>query len=57
MLLSFCSEGDNTSEAIQLALYFDEWKALVPRKDERPAVKIPVSWKNLFGNAPPAALY
>ena len=26
VLLKFCSEGDNTQDAIQLALYLNQWK-------------------------------
>ncbi len=29
VLVRFCSEGDNTSDAIELAAYFDQWKRVV----------------------------
>lgn len=53
ILLGFCSEGDNTKEAIDLARMYNEWTEEVPRAD----FKIPVSWKHLFGNAPPPSIY
>ena len=33
VLLAFCSEGDNISDAVNLFLYINDWLKLVPRKE------------------------
>jgi len=56
-LLTFASEGDNTGDAIRMVAFVDEWLKVVPKINGRPAVKFPISWGNLFGNAAPGAIY
>ena len=33
MLLTFCSEGDNISDAVNLFLYLNDWLNMVPRTE------------------------
>lgn len=33
VVLTFCSEGDNISDAVNLFLFVNEWLSLVPRKE------------------------
>lgn len=33
VLLTFCSEGDNISDAVNLFLYLNDWLKMVPRKE------------------------
>ncbi|NXY47107.1 PSMG2 protein, partial [Ceuthmochares aereus] len=59
VLLKFCSEGDNIPDAFTLVNYLNEWLQLI--KSEVSAVqsswKIPSSWRLLFGNGLPPALF
>ena len=58
VLVRFCSEGDNTGEATDLALYLNRWKKLFPvAAGKTPPLDYPVSWKHLFGNPVPASIY
>jgi len=58
VLVRFCSEGDNTGEATDLALYLNRWKRLFPvAADKNPPLDYPVSWRHLFGNPVPASIY
>ncbi|ELT96887.1 hypothetical protein CAPTEDRAFT_224522 [Capitella teleta] len=58
ILLIFCSEGDNASEAIQLATYLNSWKKWIDLQNlsECSATKstrgwiLPSSWKLLYGS-------
>ena len=33
VLLTFCSEGDNMSDAVNLFLYLNDWLKVVPRRE------------------------
>lgn len=60
LLLVYCSEGDNTPDAILLADRLDEWLHLcqAPEKGgERGPWQTPISWSLLFGNVPPTGIY
>jgi len=35
VLLTFCSEGDNISDAVNLFLYVNDWLKLVSRREVR----------------------
>lgn len=57
VLLTFCSEGDNISDAVNLFLFVNEWLSLVPRKEVEDAFSgksnsfmIPASWCLMFGS-------
>ena len=61
-LLMFVSEGDNTGDAIQLVSHLHDWLKILPVNVENKGlpplrIKFPVSWKALFGNAPPTAIF
>ncbi|OWF48025.1 proteasome assembly chaperone 2-like [Mizuhopecten yessoensis] len=59
VLLMFCSEGDNSQDAIFLASRLNQWLDLVDMKPKKredgqiikplPGWKIPLSWRHLFG--------
>ena len=58
VLVRFCSEGDNTGEATDLALYLNRWKNLFPvAAGKIPPLDWPASWKHPFGNPFPASTY
>ncbi|XP_069476930.1 proteasome assembly chaperone 2 [Ambystoma mexicanum] len=62
VLLKFCSEGDNIPDAFSLVNYLNEWMPLVEHSigdsTETPAkLKIPNSWRLLFGSGLPPALF
>ncbi|XP_068701289.1 proteasome assembly chaperone 2-like [Montipora foliosa] len=57
VLLAFCSEGDNISDAVNLFLYINDWLKLVPRKEvenkfsgDTSNFRIPPSWSLMFGS-------
>ncbi|NXF73056.1 PSMG2 protein, partial [Sclerurus mexicanus] len=58
VLLKFCSEGDNIPDAFVLANYLNEWLQLVKSEvNSSSQWKIPSSWRLLFGNGLPPALF
>lgn len=64
LLLVYCSEGDNTPDAILLADRLDEWLHLCQPPAEgseqtgrRGPWQTPISWSLLFGGAPPNTIY
>ncbi|XP_077561298.1 proteasome assembly chaperone 2 isoform X3 [Haemaphysalis longicornis] len=64
LLLVYCSEGDNTPDAILLADRLDEWLHLcqppaegIERSGRRGPWQTPISWSLLFGGAPPNTIY
>ncbi|KAM6282768.1 proteasome assembly chaperone 2 [Porphyrio hochstetteri] len=62
VLLKFCSEGDNIPDAFALVNYLNEWLNLIKSKsydctDTSAQWKIPTSWRLLFGNGLPPALF
>ncbi|KAH7935533.1 hypothetical protein HPB52_009594 [Rhipicephalus sanguineus] len=64
LLLVYCSEGDNTPDAILLADRLDEWLHLcqpptdgAEQSGRRGPWQTPISWSLLFGSAPPASIY
>nr|XP_047933105.1 proteasome assembly chaperone 2 isoform X3 [Anser cygnoides] len=71
VLLKFCSEGDNIPDAFALVNYLNEWLQLIKSKgshstdispeqeipDTSSQWKIPSSWRLLFGNGLPPALF
>jgi len=54
MLLLYCSEGDNTPDALLLANCVNKWLHLLPEKQ---TWKTPISWSHLFGQPPPNSIY
>jgi len=56
-LLTFASEGDNTGDALRLVALLDKWLGIIPKMNERPALKFPVSWNHMFGNPAPTRIY
>ncbi|NXX90076.1 PSMG2 protein, partial [Centropus bengalensis] len=65
VLLKFCSEGDNIPDAFTLVNYLNEWLQLIKSEvsasnnstDISSQWKIPSSWRLLFGNGLPPALF
>ncbi|KFQ70865.1 Proteasome assembly chaperone 2 [Phaethon lepturus] len=58
VLLKFCSEGDNIPDAFALVNYLNEWLQLIKSEvDSSSQWKIPSSWRLLFGNGLPPALF
>ncbi|XP_023375233.1 proteasome assembly chaperone 2 isoform X2 [Otolemur garnettii] len=62
VLLKFVSEGDNIPDALGLVEYLNEWLQIIkPHSDDPTASslrwKIPSSWRLLFGNGFPPALF
>lgn len=58
VLLIFCSEGDNIPDAFSLLKYLNDWLRLLDNPTQGPNKwKIPTSWRLLFGNGIPPALY
>ncbi|KAL9976490.1 hypothetical protein ACROYT_G013799 [Oculina patagonica] len=57
VLLTFCSEGDNISDAVNLFLYLNDWLKMVPRKEveetvlgKKSSFVFPASWHLMFGS-------
>ncbi|XP_064477017.1 proteasome assembly chaperone 2-like [Ornithodoros turicata] len=61
LLLLYCSEGDNTPDAILLADRLNEWLHLCPVESsgggQTGVWQTPVSWSMLFGSGPPTTIY
>ncbi|XP_023563280.1 proteasome assembly chaperone 2 isoform X3 [Octodon degus] len=62
VLLKFVSEGDNIPDALGLVEYLNEWLQITRPQGGGPAPstlawRIPSSWKLLFGNGLPPALF
>uniref|UniRef100_A0A2P2HYM0 Proteasome assembly chaperone 2 n=1 Tax=Hirondellea gigas TaxID=1518452 RepID=A0A2P2HYM0_9CRUS len=57
-LLKFVNEGDNTSDALQLASCYYSWLARRTKDaGSPPAWRCPPSWKNMFGAPAPRSLF
>lgn len=54
MLLLYCSEGDNSPDALLLADSVNRWLQLLTEKQ---GWKTPISWSHLFGQAAPKSIY
>ncbi|XP_003746113.1 proteasome assembly chaperone 2 [Galendromus occidentalis] len=52
MMLLYCSEGDNTPDALLLADSLNKWLRLADK-----GWRTPMSWSHLFGQAAPKELY
>ncbi|KAJ7383995.1 Proteasome assembly chaperone 2 [Desmophyllum pertusum] len=57
VLLTFCCEGDNISDAVNLFLYINDWLKMVPRTEVEAKVLgkassfvFPASWCSMFGS-------
>jgi len=53
VLLTFCSEGDNAGDALQLLCYLNSWKMWIDsqKSDSKASSwKLPSSWKLMYGN-------
>lgn len=57
VLLTFCSEGDNISDAVNLFLYLNAWLKMVPKEKVEDWIlgkpsdfNFPASWRLLFGS-------
>lgn len=58
VLFKYVSEGDNTPDATQLVGQLNGWLNLLPLNDEGAAkLIVPISWKYLYGDAPPDQIY
>lgn len=57
VLFKFCSEGDNTSDALLLVHYLDQWIDVLGTRRKSVTWKFPPSWKHLFGRPPPRGMY
>ncbi|XP_055605375.1 proteasome assembly chaperone 2-like [Uranotaenia lowii] len=60
VLFSYVSEGDNTTDAVNLVSLLDQIRepVLLPRDDEQKIkIAVPSSWKHLFGNSAPVNVY
>lgn len=64
VLLTFCSEGDNIPDAINLASYLNQWLQLIPQtmdREHRPSSRgpwiLPSSWQLLFGSGVKSSIY
>uniref|UniRef100_A0A8C5QV93 Proteasome assembly chaperone 2 n=1 Tax=Leptobrachium leishanense TaxID=445787 RepID=A0A8C5QV93_9ANUR len=59
VVLKFCSEGDNIPDALALVNHVNTWLQLLEHSDAglSPEWKIPSSWRLLFGNGLPPALF
>ena len=56
-LLTFASEGDNTGDAVRMVAFLDEWMKVVPKVNDKPSLKFPISWNHMFGNSAPNQIY
>lgn len=62
-LFKYVSEGDNTPDATQFVGQLNCWLNVLPLDDEgglkKAAIKliVPISWKYLYGDAPPDQIY
>jgi len=56
ILFKFCSEGDNTDDAVALVCYLDQWIRVLGTNSTN-NLKYPPSWKHLFGKPPSQDLY
>ncbi|OQR73529.1 proteasome assembly chaperone 2-like [Tropilaelaps mercedesae] len=52
MMLLYCSEGDNTPDALLLANSLNRWLRLAEK-----GWRTPMSWSHLFGQGPPKGIY
>ncbi|XP_002741628.1 proteasome assembly chaperone 2-like [Saccoglossus kowalevskii] len=62
VLLVFCSEGDNISDALSLTTYLNHWLKVIPTKDPSDVTssrvwQIPKSWSLLFGSTFDKSIY
>lgn len=58
ILLKFCSEGNNSPDAKELAFFLNQWISLVPKDNEgRVNWKEPPSWLHIFGHEAPREIY
>ncbi|KAJ8353760.1 hypothetical protein SKAU_G00213270 [Synaphobranchus kaupii] len=58
VVLTFCSEGDNIPDAFALVNHLNDWLHLVGKPSDAPSQwRAPCSWRLLFGNAIPPALF
>lgn len=59
ILFKYVSEGDNRPDAVGLVGYFNEFLGykLGLKSNEQDTLKMPISWKYLFGNNAPLELY
>ena len=56
-LLTFASEGDNSGDALRMVAVMDRWLDIVPKRSDRPDIKFPISWEQMFGNPAPPRIY
>lgn len=57
-IFKYVSEGDNIPDAVDLLAFLDKILTIVPKHDDGYANLIhPISWKHLYGNAPPKTIY
>lgn len=57
ILYKYVSEGDNIPDAVALLLKLNEIIQLIDKQEEEEGLKMPVSWKYLFGNRAPTEIY
>ncbi|KAJ8288503.1 hypothetical protein COCON_G00011620 [Conger conger] len=56
VVLTFCSEGDNIPDAFALVSHLNDWLHLVGKPSDA-QWKVPDSWRLLFGNGIPLAIF
>ncbi|XP_023240649.1 proteasome assembly chaperone 2-like [Centruroides sculpturatus] len=54
VLIQNCSEGDNIPDALKVVEQLNEWLKF---DSALKRWRMPISWNNLFGNAPPSDIY
>ena len=54
LLLKFCSEGDNSVDGLELTGYLEQ---LVGLRETSSRLKVPSSWRHLFGAPPPTQMF
>ncbi|XP_059468504.1 proteasome assembly chaperone 2 [Neocloeon triangulifer] len=54
VLMKFCDEGFNDTDANQLASFMNSWAKVVPPESKW---RLPPSWSHLVGNGPPLGMF
>lgn len=57
VLFAYVSEGDNVPEAKELALFLNQVTGIFDAVADRSVIRVPMSWKLLFGNAGPVEMF
>lgn len=60
VLFKYCYEGDNMPDAVETAVYLNNWLNFVDgstQEDVMKNLKFPISWRLVYGNRPPKSIY